>query len=150
MMSRSSIFPSMRASRHCTIARMVRGLSHRPPIILSRPASIRLAMAISPSRDSNSIDPISRRYMRTGSSVRPSDSSSTLPPPPCSVSAASSPPVPVPASLAAGRTACWGFSTSSVSSLSTVLTPASESIASVSSICSDEDLSGGRMALISS
>ena len=46
------------------------GLSHRPMIIVSRPASIRLAMAISPSRLSSSTAPISRRYMRTGSSVR--------------------------------------------------------------------------------
>jgi hypothetical protein len=48
----------------------VSGLSHRPAIIASRPASMRLAMAISPSRDSSSTEPISRRYMRTGSSVR--------------------------------------------------------------------------------
>ena len=34
------------------------------------PASMRLAMAISPSRESSSTEPISRRYMRTGSSVR--------------------------------------------------------------------------------
>ena len=48
----------------------VSGLSHRPAIIVSRPASMRLAMAISPSRDRSSTEPISRRYMRTGSSVR--------------------------------------------------------------------------------
>ena len=36
----------------------------------SRPASMRLAMAISPSRDKSSTEPISRRYIRTGSSVR--------------------------------------------------------------------------------
>ena len=48
----------------------VSGLSHRPAIIASRPASMRLAMAISPSRDSSSTEPMSRRYMRTGSSVR--------------------------------------------------------------------------------
>ncbi len=48
----------------------VSGLSHSPAIIASRPASMRLAMAISPSRDSNSTEPISRKYMRTGSSVR--------------------------------------------------------------------------------
>ena len=48
----------------------VSGLSHRPGIIASRPASMRLAMAISPSRESSSTAPISRRYMRTGSSVR--------------------------------------------------------------------------------
>jgi hypothetical protein len=44
--------------------------SHRPAIIASRPASMRLAIAISPSRESSSTEPISRRYMRTGSSVR--------------------------------------------------------------------------------
>jgi hypothetical protein len=31
---------------------------------------MRLAMAISPSRERSSTEPISRRYMRTGSSVR--------------------------------------------------------------------------------
>ena len=48
----------------------VSGLSQSPSIIVSRPASMRLAMAISPSRLSSSTEPISRRYMRTGSSVR--------------------------------------------------------------------------------
>ena len=48
----------------------VSGLSHRPAIIASRPASIRLAMAVSPWREISPIEPISRRYMRTGSSVR--------------------------------------------------------------------------------
>ena len=52
------------------MALKVIGLSHRPQIIVSRPASMRLAMAISPSRESSSTAPISRRYMRTGSSVR--------------------------------------------------------------------------------
>ena len=42
----------------------------QPRIIVSRPASMRLAMAISPSRESSSTEPISRRYIRTGSSVR--------------------------------------------------------------------------------
>ena len=35
------------------------------------PSSMRLAMAISPSRVSSSTVPISRMYMRTGSVVRP-------------------------------------------------------------------------------
>ena len=52
------------------MALKVSGLSHSPAIIVLRPASIRLAMAISPSRESSSTVPISRRYMRTGSSVR--------------------------------------------------------------------------------
>ena len=52
------------------IAWKVRGLSHSPAIIASRPASMRLAVAISPSRDRSSIEPMSRRYIRTGLSVR--------------------------------------------------------------------------------
>ena len=52
------------------MALKVIGDSHRPQIIVSRPASMRLAMAISPSRLSNSTAPISRKYMRTGSSMR--------------------------------------------------------------------------------
>jgi hypothetical protein len=144
MMSRSSIFPSISASRHWTSARMVSGESHRPPIILSRPASMRLAIAISPSRLSSSIEPISRRYIRTGSSVRPIDSASMLPPLVNSLSLSSS---SFSAWLGAGT---GGFSPSSFSSLSTTLMPASESCASVSSICSDDTFSCGRMALISS
>ena len=69
-MSRSRILPSLSSSRQMMIAWKVSGLSHKPAIIASRPASIRLAMAISPSRESNSTEPISRKYMRTGSSVR--------------------------------------------------------------------------------
>ena len=79
MMSRSSIRPALSWSCQEMIALKVSGLSHRPPIIMSRPASMRLAMAISPSRDSSSTLPISRRYIRTGSSVRPRLASSTLP-----------------------------------------------------------------------
>ena len=78
-MSRSSIRPALSWSCQEMIALKVSGLSHSPPIIMSRPASMRLAMAISPSRDSSSTLPISRRYMRTGSSVRPRLASSTLP-----------------------------------------------------------------------
>jgi hypothetical protein len=68
--SRSCISPSFKAFDHWMIALKVIGLSQRPQIIVSRPASIRLAIAISPSRLSNSTAPISRRYIRTGSSVR--------------------------------------------------------------------------------
>jgi hypothetical protein len=46
--------------------------SQSPAIIVLRPASMRLAMAISPSRERSSTEPISRRYIRTGSSVRSS------------------------------------------------------------------------------
>ncbi len=69
-MSLSRILPSFNSSRQMMIAWKVSGLSHRPWIIASRPASMRLAMAISPSRERSSTWPISRRYMRTGSSVR--------------------------------------------------------------------------------
>ena len=69
-MSRRKTFPSLSSSRQMMMAWKVSGLSHRPAIMASRPASMRLAMAISPSRESSSTEPISRRYMRTGSSVR--------------------------------------------------------------------------------
>src|SRR5437773_6945801 len=60
MMSRRSTFPSLSSSRQMMMAWKVSGLSHRPAIIASRPASMRLAIAISPSRDSSSTEPISR------------------------------------------------------------------------------------------
>ena len=69
-MSRSRISPCPSSSRQMMMAWKVSGLSQRPSIMVSRPASMRLAMAISPSRDRSSTEPISRRYMRTGSSVR--------------------------------------------------------------------------------
>ena len=78
-MSRRNTLPSLSSSRQMMIAWKVSGLSHRPAIIASRPASMRLAMAISPSRDSSSTEPISRRYMRTGSSVRSPGSDSVRP-----------------------------------------------------------------------
>src|SRR5258708_13014380 len=59
-------FPSLSSSRQMMMAWKVSGLSHRPAIMASRLASMRLAMAISPWRESNSIDPIVCRYMRTG------------------------------------------------------------------------------------
>ena len=74
IISRSRIRPSSSSSRHTIIASKVKADSHRPLIIVSRPASIRLAIAISPSRESSSTTPISRRYIRTGSSVRSSSS----------------------------------------------------------------------------
>ena len=110
---------------------MVSGLSQMPPIIFSRPASMRLAMAISPSRDSSSTEPISRRYMRTGSSVRPMSSSFRLP-------------------AALGDFSSSSAALSSCSSLSITVMPISESIAMVSSICSEDIWSGGRTAFSSS
>ena len=69
-MSRSKTLPSLSSSRQMMMAWKVSGLSQSPAIMASRPASMRLAMAISPSRERSSTEPISRRYMRTGSSVR--------------------------------------------------------------------------------
>ena len=70
MMSRRKTFPSLSSSRQMMMAWNGSGLSQSPAIMASRPASMRLAMAISPSRDRSSTEPISRRYIRTGSSVR--------------------------------------------------------------------------------
>src|SRR5437764_6259320 len=70
MMSRRKTLPSLSSSRQMMMAWKVSGLSQSPAIMASRLASMRLAMAISPSRESSSTEPISRRYMRTGSSVR--------------------------------------------------------------------------------
>ena len=141
IMSRSSMRGGVWRTASCQrrMALKVSGLSHKPPIIMSRPASIRLAMAISPSRDSNSTLPISRRYMRTGSSVRPTLSSSTLP----LASSSSS-----PSARVAGLTSAP--SPSSASSASDTVMPASLSIAMVSSIISEDTCSEGSTALISS
>ena len=57
--------------RHSTTLSSVRGLSTRASTAFRRPISIRLAIAISPSRVRRSIPFMSRRYIRTGSSVRP-------------------------------------------------------------------------------
>ncbi len=89
---------------------------------------MRLAMAISPSRDSSSTEPISRRYMRTGSSVRPMSSSSML---------------PAAALVATSLDPSSSEALSSASSLSMTVMPISESTAMVSSICSEDIWSGG-------
>ena len=57
--------------RHSITQSRVRGLSTRASTAFRRPISMRLAIAISPSRVSRSMPFMSRRYMRTGSSVRP-------------------------------------------------------------------------------
>ena len=130
-MSRRKTFLSLSSSRQMMMAWKESGLSHSPAIIASRPASMRLAMAISPSRESSSTEPISRRYIRTGSSVR---SAGSL------------------ASDLAG-TFCWTstsspLSLSGSSSVSTTLTPISLNIASTSSICSELTSSEGKTELI--
>ena len=143
MISRSRIFASLSSSRQMMMAWKVSGLSHRPAIIVSRPASMRLAMAISPSRDSSSTEPISRRYMRTGSSVRSVGS--------FLATAATAVPVCSASSLASSSpSACASPSASSGSPSSTTLMPMSDSIAIVSSIWSGDTSSEGRTALSSS
>ena len=145
-MSRSRILPSLSSSRQMMIAWKVSGLSHRPAIIASRPASMRLAMAISPSRDSSSTEPISRRYMRTGSSVRSAGSELRVATAVVRVSTIS----PPSASSSSGLLSPDSFSASSASSASTTLMPISLSIAFMSSIWSDEISSEGSTALSSS
>ncbi|MNE76656.1 hypothetical protein D3C80_1729050 [compost metagenome] len=147
MISRSSVVPSFSSSRQMISAWNVSGLSHRPEIIVSRPASMRLAMAISPSRDRSSTEPISRRYIRTGSSVRSVGSfflavASAVPPEGASSPPSeSSPSESLSSSLAAA---------SSASSSSITLMPISDSIAIVSSICSEVTSSDGRTEFSSS
>ena len=115
------------------MARMANGLSQMPPIMVCRPASIRLAIAISPSRERSSTLPISRRYMRTGSSVRPRSSSPTV----------------AGVVVAGAAFGCSSLVLSSESSFSMTLMPISESIVIVSSICSELTSSDGS-ALFSS
>ena len=129
MMSRSRTPPSCSASRQATTARMVSGLSHKPPIIFSRPASMRLAISISPRGTAARPLPISRRYMRTGSSVRPT-SSATLP-------------------LRSAISPALSGSFSSDPSASTTLMPITDSRARMSSRCSWFTRSGGMASSIS-
>src|SRR3979490_260707 len=70
MMSRRKILLSFSSSRQMMTAWKGSGLSQSPGIMAPRPPPMRLAIAISPSRESSSTEPISRRYIRTGSSVR--------------------------------------------------------------------------------
>ncbi len=123
--SRSMMISSKSSSRQMVIAWKVRGLSHSPEIIVLRPASIRLAIAISPSRESNSTEPISRRYMRTGSSVRSRFSAE----PAAAVTSREVFTSTISVDLA---------SSSSASSASITLMPISESIDITSSICSED------------
>ena len=145
-MSRSRILASLSSSRQMMMAWKVSGLSHRPAIIASRPASIRLAMAISPSRDRSSTEPISRRYMRTGSSVRSAGSELRVATAVGRAVSTSSP----PSASSSSAPSAVSFSASSASSLSTTLMPISLSIAFMSSIWSDEISSDGSTAFNSS
>ena len=143
--SRSCMRPSLRAFDQSMIALKVIGLSQRPQIMMSRPASMRLAMAISPSRESSSTAPISRRYMRTGSSVR-------------SVGfllgrggrAGAAVVERIDLVLGLGLLLSSSSSSSEASSFSTTLMPMSLSADMMSSICSDDIWSWGRASLSSS
>ena len=115
------------------IARMVSGLSHSASSTVLRPASMRLAISISPSRESSSIVPISRRYMRTGSSVRPRSSSNE--------------PAPSDSSSSFSRSL---FAAAPFASPPPTLTPISSNMAISSSTTSGEISSSGKAALISS
>ncbi len=143
--SRSCISPSLSAFDQSIMAWKVIGLSQSPRIIVSRPDSIRFAMAISPSRDSNSTAPISRKYMRTGSSVRS--------------------PVPVfltvlvsergsfseiLSTVSTSSSSCSSSPSSPASSFSTICTPMSLMADMTSSICSEDIWSCGRAAFNSS
>ena len=138
--SRSCMWPLLSAVDQSMIALKVIGLSHRPQIIVSRPASMRLAMAISPSRESSSTAPISRRYMRTGSSVR-----STV-----SFFFSRTKVSPAPSDLVEPGSCSASRSSSSASSFSTMLTPISESADITSSICSEDIWSCGSASFSSS
>ncbi len=125
----------------------VSGLSHRPAIIASRPASMRLAMAISPSRDSSSTEPISRRYMRTGSSVRSDGSFFSVVASALVFDSTSS----LPVSSSSSSTSSVAFSSPSspsLSSFSTMVMPISLIMAKTSSIWSEVTSSDGSTALI--
>ncbi len=119
IISRKGTTPSRTCSVQVRSARIASGDSQMPPIIISRPASIRLAIAISPSRLSSSTEPISRKYIRTGSSDPPTSLSDRLP---------EARPSPATASESS-------LSTSSVAS--TTFTPIWDREAITSSICSD-------------
>ena len=127
-MSLNNIVPSSTSSLHLRKALIAKGVSYIPPIINSLPASILLAIEISPSLDKSSTEPISFKYILTGSSDRAPSSSDKFP---------------------------AFLSLSSVSSVeaspcSTILTPISLIAACISSICSEEYSPGGKAAFNSS
>ena len=125
-MSRRNTFPVFSSSRQMMMAWKVSGLSQRPAIIASRPASMRLAMAISPSRDNSSTEPISRRYIRTGSSVRSDGSFFSVVASALGFASTSSPSL---SSSSSASSVGLASSSSAPSSCSTTLMPISLSIA---------------------
>ena len=143
MISRSCMRPSLRAFDQSMMALKVMGLSQRPQIMMSRPASMRLAMAISPSRERSSTAPISRRYMRTGSSVRSTASFLVA-------AAGRGPPSSRGSTSSSAGSSSFSSSSSEASSFSTTLMPMSLIADMTSSICSDAIWSWGRASLSSS
>ena len=142
-MSRRNTLPSFNSSRQMMTAWKESGLSHSPAIIASRPASIRLAVATSPWRESSPIEPISRRYMRTGSSVRSIGSlASDL----AGVFGVTSTSSPDSVSSLSGFSPA-SSSSASASPVSTTLMPISLSAARMFSICSEVTSSEGMTAL---
>ena len=133
IISRSCMVPLSRSSRHPAIALIVIGLSQSPSIITVLPASIRLAIAISPSRDNSSTVPISFRYIRTGSSLRPISFSSKL---------------PLSSSSSSSSTTSGSKLSTSDSAISVI--PISEIPVIISSIFSEDSLSGGNARFSSS
>ena len=112
---------------------------------------MRLAMAISPSRESSSTEPISRKYMRTGSSVRSDGSFFSVVASDLVLASTTSRPVSSSSSSSCSSAAfSCSPSSPSASSVSTTLMPISESIAMMSSICSGEVDSEGSTALSAS
>ena len=123
--SRRSISSSSNILPQAASASKVSGLSQSPKIIVALPASIRLAIAISPSRDRSSTLPISRRYILTGSSVR-------------SIGALASAFNATPTFFSL-VVFFFGFTSSiSASALSITFIPISESIVITFSICSED------------
>ena len=148
-MSRSRILALLSSSRQMMMAWKVSGLSHRPAIMASRPASMRLAMAISPSRESSSTEPMSRRYMRTGSSVRSVGSARAGRPVTGRLGRDDRAARPRRARRLASS-ASLSAAPSSASSLSTTVMPMSDSIDMVSSIWSGDTSCEGSTELSSS
>ena len=112
----------------------------------SRPASMRLAMAISPSRESSSTEPMSRRYMRTGSSVRSVGSERAL----VVAGRLGATMARLPSSASSALSSALlslSAAPSSASSLSTTVMPMSDSIDMVSSIWSGDTSCEGSTAL---
>ena len=120
---------------------MVTGQAEMAMTMSFRPASMRLAITISPSRVSSSTVPISRMYMRTGSVVRP-NSESTVDSAASASSSASS-------SVVTEGALSFRSSVSASGACSYTATPMSLSVATNVSSDSTSTMSSGRWSLIS-